>query len=232
MPRPCRDSYKNQKPPYSYISLTAMAILSSQHKQLSLNEIYKYIMDRFPYYRTNKQRWQNSLRHNLSFNDCFIKVPRWPNSPGKGACWTIHPQASDMFANGSLLRRRKRFKLRQSEKEIPPQDVTLQSGKNVLTYNSNECTQIKNKDSQATKKKGVSFTIESLLSNNVSKNYIPNLEANLYVQKLLMSDFPSHSHFFDSTGHVNYEEDCYFHLSLNKLFYRRLEFFPPISLAI
>jgi forkhead box protein, other len=118
MPRPSRESYGEQKPPYSYISLTAMAIWSSQEKMLSLNDIYKYITDRFPYYRTNTQRWQNSLRHNLSFNDCFIKVPRRPDQPGKGAYWTLHPKAFDMFANGSLLRRRRRFKLHKSDKDI------------------------------------------------------------------------------------------------------------------
>lgn len=117
MPRPSRESYGNQKPPYSYISLTAMAIWSSPDKMLSLNEIYKYITDRFPYYRTNTQRWQNSLRHNLSFNDCFIKVPRRPDRPGKGSYWTLHPKAFDMFANGSLLRRRKRFKLGKQDKD-------------------------------------------------------------------------------------------------------------------
>jgi forkhead box protein, other len=95
-----------------------MAIWSSQEKMLSLNDIYKYITDRFPYYRTNTQRWQNSLRHNLSFNDCFIKVPRRPDQPGKGAYWTLHPKAFDMFANGSLLRRRRRFKLHKNDKDI------------------------------------------------------------------------------------------------------------------
>lgn len=117
MPRPSRESYGDQKPPYSYISLTAMAIWSSPEKMLCLNDIYKYITDRFPYYRNNTQRWQNSLRHNLSFNDCFIKVPRRPDRPGKGAYWTLHPKAFDMFQNGSLLRRRKRFKLHDSDKE-------------------------------------------------------------------------------------------------------------------
>ena len=73
-------------------------------------EIYKFIMDRFPYYRKNTQRWQNSLRHNLSFNDCFIKIPRRQDKPGKGSYWSLHPNCGDMFENGSFLRRRKRFK--------------------------------------------------------------------------------------------------------------------------
>ncbi|XP_071449116.1 fork head domain-containing protein FD4-like [Hetaerina americana] len=117
MPRPSRESYGDQKPPYSYISLTAMAIWSSPEKMLPLSDIYKFITDRFPYYRKNTQRWQNSLRHNLSFNDCFIKIPRRPDRPGKGAYWALHPAAIDMFENGSLLRRRKRFKLMKSDKD-------------------------------------------------------------------------------------------------------------------
>ncbi|XP_008555001.1 forkhead box protein C2-A [Microplitis demolitor] len=118
MPRPSRDTYGDQKPPYSYISLTAMAIWSSRDKMLPLAEIYKFIADRFPYYRKDTRRWQNSLRHNLSFNDCFIKVPRGPHRPGKGAYWALHPAALSMFENGSLLRRRKRFKLHKPDKEL------------------------------------------------------------------------------------------------------------------
>ncbi|XP_051507413.1 forkhead box protein B1-like [Myxocyprinus asiaticus] len=111
MPRPGRNTYSDQKPPYSYISLTAMAIQSCPEKMLPLSEIYKFIIDRFPYYRENTQRWQNSLRHNLSFNDCFIKIPRRPDQPGKGSFWALHPNCGDMFENGSFLRRRKRFKV-------------------------------------------------------------------------------------------------------------------------
>ncbi|XP_033902307.3 forkhead box protein B1-like [Acipenser ruthenus] len=119
MPRPGRNTYSDQKPPYSYISLTAMAIQSSQEKMLPLSEIYKFIMDRFPYYRENTQRWQNSLRHNLSFNDCFIKIPRRPDQPGKGSFWALHPSCGDMFENGSFLRRRKRFKIMLSDHLAP-----------------------------------------------------------------------------------------------------------------
>ncbi|KAF2367263.1 Fork head domain, partial [Trinorchestia longiramus] len=117
MPRPTRESYGDQKPPYSYISLTAMAIWNSPEKMCTLADIYKFITDGFPYYRKNTQRWQNSLRHNLSFNDCFIKIPRRPDRPGKGAYWTLHPSAMNMFENGSFLRRRKRFKITKPEKE-------------------------------------------------------------------------------------------------------------------
>ena len=117
MPRPSRESYGDQKPPYSYISLTAMAIWNSPEKMCTLSEIYKFITDSFPYYRKNTQRWQNSLRHNLSFNDCFIKIPRRPDRPGKGAYWTLHPSAMNMFENGSFLRRRKRFKITKPEKD-------------------------------------------------------------------------------------------------------------------
>lgn len=118
MPRPCRESYGDQKPPYSYISLTAMAIWSSPEKMLPLSDIYRFISERFPYYRRNTQRWQNSLRHNLSFNDCFIKIPRRPDRPGKGAYWALHPAALDMFENGSFLRRRKRFKLPKIDRDF------------------------------------------------------------------------------------------------------------------
>lgn len=118
MPRPGRNTYDEQKPPYSYIALTAMAIQSSGEKMLPLSDIYKFIMDNFPFYRKNTQRWQNSLRHNLSFNDCFIKIPRRPDRPGKGSYWALHPMCGDMFENGSFLRRRKRFKLRQMQLQM------------------------------------------------------------------------------------------------------------------
>lgn len=87
-----------------------LILQSAPSKMLTLSEIYQFIMDHFPFYRQNQQRWQNSIRHSLSFNDCFIKVPRTPDRPGKGSFWSLHPDSGNMFENGCYLRRQKRFK--------------------------------------------------------------------------------------------------------------------------
>ncbi|OCT97742.1 forkhead box protein E1-like [Xenopus laevis] len=98
------------KPPYSYIALIAMSIANSADRKLTLGGIYKFITERFPFYRDNSKKWQNSIRHNLTLNDCFIKIPREPGRPGKGNYWALDPNSEDMFDSGSFLRRRKRFK--------------------------------------------------------------------------------------------------------------------------
>ncbi|XP_042329542.1 forkhead box protein I3 [Sceloporus undulatus] len=96
------------RPPYSYSALIAMAIQSAPERKLTLSHIYQYVAHHFPFYKRSKAGWQNSIRHNLSLNDCFRKVPRDEDDPGKGNYWTLDPNCEKMFDNGNFRRKRKR----------------------------------------------------------------------------------------------------------------------------
>ncbi|XP_036408026.1 forkhead box protein J1-B-like [Megalops cyprinoides] len=94
------------KPPYSYATLICRAMQASKKPKITLSAIYNWITENFCYYRHAEPSWQNSIRHNLSLNKCFMKVPRTKDEPGKGGFWQIDPQYADMFVNGIFKRRR------------------------------------------------------------------------------------------------------------------------------
>lgn len=87
-----RDSAKDLKPPYSYAHMIAQAIFSNEEEKLTLANIYSFIADRYAFYRHSNSGWQNSIRHNLSLNKAFQKVPRRTDEPGKGMKWQIAPE--------------------------------------------------------------------------------------------------------------------------------------------
>uniref|UniRef100_A0A9J8BXM8 Forkhead box K1 n=1 Tax=Cyprinus carpio carpio TaxID=630221 RepID=A0A9J8BXM8_CYPCA len=96
------------KPPYSYAQLIVQAISSAPDRQLTLSGIYAHITKHYPYYRTADKGWQNSIRHNLSLNRYFIKVPRSQEEPGKGSFWRVDPSSESKLVEQAFRKRRQR----------------------------------------------------------------------------------------------------------------------------
>ncbi|KAI7858596.1 fork head domain-containing protein [Circinella umbellata] len=97
---------RRRRPPFSYSSLIAQAILEAEQERMTLQEIYKWIKEKYPaLYDVEDTGWQNTIRHNLSLNKCFKKIPKaelvnGSNCRGKGGYWTIDPNYIEKFKNG------------------------------------------------------------------------------------------------------------------------------------
>ncbi|CAO3617194.1 unnamed protein product [Cunninghamella blakesleeana] len=152
---------KRRRPPFSYSSLIAQAILESEHERLTLREVYQWIVEKYPaLYNADDIGWQNTIRHNLSLNKCFKKVPKSEldgSNRGKGGYWTIDPSQMSKFKNGafargssSTLRRSPPLKPSQNKQSI---DIEQQSNSSTPSYIS-------------------STTLASTLNSDHNNNYI------------------------------------------------------------
>ncbi|NXY77623.1 FOXM1 protein, partial [Glareola pratincola] len=87
-----RQDSVSERPPYSYMAMIQFAINSTEKKRMTLKDIYTWIEDHFPYFKhVAKPGWKNSIRHNLSLHDMFV---RETSANGKISFWTIHPDAN------------------------------------------------------------------------------------------------------------------------------------------
>ncbi|UJR13394.1 hypothetical protein I4U23_000410 [Adineta vaga] len=101
-----------KKPSQSYLEIIAEAILKAPNRTMQLYEIYEYFQRKYRYFAEDVNKsWKNSVRHNLSLNDCFVKAGRGHN--GKGHFWRIHELAERDFEQGRFRRRRYRQQMQQ-----------------------------------------------------------------------------------------------------------------------
>ena len=120
-----------EKPTQSYIGLIGKAILSSPQQKLVLGDIYNFILTNYPYFRNKGPGWRNSIRHNLSLNDCFVKLGRSPN--GKGHFWAINPRNYEDFSRGEYKRKRAPRRSRKNR-----EDVEIKASENGNNYSTFE----------------------------------------------------------------------------------------------
>ena len=96
----------------SYTEMIATVILSDTSKSKTLQDIYALMTERYTFLQQRGRSWKNSVRHTLSFNECFLKLPRIDS--GQRCNWTIHPKYLYCFSMGNfktsktLLRKRRR----------------------------------------------------------------------------------------------------------------------------
>lgn len=104
-------------PVLSYIGMIATAILGSSKSKLTLSGIYSYMENHFSAVLSNRPRWRNTVRHNLSLHECFVKgeIP----AEGKGRFWHIHPNYVEQFKCGKFNKNIQQTPLPYHE-NIPP----------------------------------------------------------------------------------------------------------------
>lgn len=127
------------KPAYSYSCLIALALKNSQTGSMSVSEIYKFMCDHFPYFKTAPSGWKNSVRHNLSLSECFEKIEK-PSANGnqrKGCLWAMNPAKITKMDEEVQKWSRKDPHAIKKGMAMPDTLESLERGELVRDYNSN-----------------------------------------------------------------------------------------------
>ena len=104
------DKIKSVKPRYSYVGLISMSIQNSPDRRLTYNKICDYITKNFPYYcNPQNQGWRSTIRHTLSQQTCFKKLPVKGGKNGRSHYWALDPNHKVLFVPAVAIQPNKAY---------------------------------------------------------------------------------------------------------------------------
>ncbi len=102
-----------KKPKATYMELIVQALLTNPAHKMELCDVYNHMMKNHAYYRTCTVTWKNTVRHNLSTMECFVKAGKGSN----GYYWGIHPACVKMLQSGDYRRHEARRCVLEAEQK-------------------------------------------------------------------------------------------------------------------
>lgn len=114
-----KEAISTEKPHYTYATMIAQALSAQPDKRLTLQGIYQWIMNTYPFYKNDEHGWRSSVRHNLSQKEYFSKVA--DNDRGRRAVYELNKRHEENLLKG--LTGRKLAKHLKQETEEPKKKV-------------------------------------------------------------------------------------------------------------
>uniref|UniRef100_A0A8B9PPS6 Fork-head domain-containing protein n=1 Tax=Apteryx owenii TaxID=8824 RepID=A0A8B9PPS6_APTOW len=87
------------RPPLNYCILITLALGNSADGSLTVQQIYQFTRQHFPFFQTAPDSWKNTIRHNLCFSSSFEKTTRFVCGEGnrKLRLWKLTPEGRKKF---------------------------------------------------------------------------------------------------------------------------------------
>ncbi|KFQ17072.1 Forkhead box protein N5, partial [Merops nubicus] len=87
------------RPPLNYSILITFALCNSASGSLTVQQIYQFTWQHFPFFQTAPEGWKNTIPHNLCFSSCFEKTTGFTCGKGnrKSCLWKLTPEGHRRF---------------------------------------------------------------------------------------------------------------------------------------
>ncbi|CAM4613648.1 unnamed protein product [Lepidochelys kempii] len=87
------------RPPLNYCILITLALRNSAEGSLTVQQIYQFTRQHFPFFQTAPDGWKNTIRHNLCFSSSFEKTTHFVCNEGnrKSRLWKLTPEGCRKF---------------------------------------------------------------------------------------------------------------------------------------